>query len=223
MKTESLTLIWKSLPLFFQGIVVTVELFFLASILSIALGTCFGMLTSNRLRLPLLSKAISGITFVFRAVPFFVQLLIVYFVVPEVLGINLNPFPASVIALGVCSSGYVAQFIRGGIDEIPLSQWETASTLGYSKKQTLFAVVFPQAMRAALPALNNELESLLKSTAIASSIGMLELTRMGMNIVSREMEPVAIYLAIAFFYGCLSFALSWITKKTERKFFYVKY
>lgn len=223
MTLDSIELIWKSLPLFFQGILVTIQLFFLATIFSILLGIFFGICTCKRIKFPLVFKIINGMTFTFRAIPFFVQLLIIYFVVPELFGFNLSPFLASVMALGICSSGYVAQFIRGGIDEIPSSQWETASTLGYSKKQTLFKIIFPQAFRASLPSLNNELESLLKSTAIASSIGMLELTRIGMNVVSREMEPVPIYLAIAFFYGCLSVSLSWITKQLERRFFYVKY
>jgi His/Glu/Gln/Arg/opine family amino acid ABC transporter permease subunit len=223
MTTEPLFLIWKSLPLLLQGMIVTIQLFLSASTFSILLGICFGIVTCKKLRIPHLFKVINGVTFTLRAVPFFVQLLIIYFVVPEIFGFNLNPFPASVIALSLCSSGYVAQFIRGGIDEIPSSSWETASTLGYSKKQALFMIVFPQAFRAALPALNNELESLLKSTAIASSIGMLELTRIGMNVVSREMEPVPIYLAIALLYGALSLILNWTTKRLERKFFYVKY
>ncbi len=223
MTPDPFALIWRSLPLFFQGVVVTVELFLLASLLSVLLGIFFGMVTCKKLHCLFLSRFIKGVTFALRAVPFFVQLLIIYFVVPELCGFQLEPFPASVLALGLCSSGYVAQFIRGAIDTLPTSHWETASTLGYGKRQTLFHIVFPQAFRAALPALNNEFESLLKSTAIASSIGMLELTRIGMNVVSRELEPVPIYLALAFFYGGLSLALNWMTKRIEKRFHYVNY
>lgn len=220
MSNSFLALIWKSLPLFFQGMAVTVQLFLLASILSIILGICFGVFTSEAFKIPIFSQLINAITFTCRAIPFFVQLLIMYFVVPELFGFNLNPFPAAVIALGICSSGYVGQFIRGGINEIDPSHWESAFTLGYSKQQTLFKVIFPQVLRSSLPALNNELESLLKSTAIASSIGMLELTRIGMNIVSREMELVPVYLAVAVFYGCLSVLLKFMTKQVEKRFFY---
>ncbi len=223
MTPDPFALIWRSLPLFFQGVVVTIQLFILASLLSMLLGIAFGMLTCKKLHCPFLSRLIQGMTFALRAVPFFVQLLIVYFVVPELCRFHLNPFSASVLALSLCSSGYVAQFIRGALDAIPVSHWETASTLGYGKRQTLFNIAFPQAFRSALPALNNEFESLLKSTAIASSIGMLELTRVGMNVVSRELEPVPIYLALAFFYGCLSLALTWVTKRMEKRFRYVNY
>lgn len=223
MTTNPFLLIGKSTPLFLKGAAVTIELFLLAALLSVALGVCLGILSSEQFKVPYASKIINGLTFVSRAVPFFVQLLIVYFVVPDLFGFSLNPFAASIIALGLCSSGYVAQFIRGAINSLPLSQWESAFTLGYTKKQSLFFIILPQSFRLALPSLNNEFESLLKSTAIASSIGMLELTRIGMNVVSREMEPVPIYLAIAFLYGCLSLLLNFFTKRLEKRFTYAKY
>jgi len=77
-------------------------------------------------------------------------------------------------------------------------------------------------MRHVLPAFNNELDSLLKSTAVVSSIGMLELTRMGMNIVSREMEPVPIYLTVALFYLGMSALLNSAARLIEKRISYVK-
>jgi ABC-type amino acid transport system permease subunit len=77
-------------------------------------------------------------------------------------------------------------------------------------------------LRNILPAFNNELDALLKSTAIVSSIGLLELTRAGMNLVSREMEPVPIYLMVALFYLSMSAILNAITRVMERKLAYVK-
>jgi octopine/nopaline transport system permease protein len=72
--------------------------------------------------------------------------------------------------------------------------------------------------RNVLPAFNNELESMLKSTAILSSIGMLELTRIGMNIVSRELkQPLAIYLIVALFYVAMSLALNFAAKHLEKR------
>jgi ABC-type amino acid transport system permease subunit len=77
--------------------------------------------------------------------------------------------------------------------------------------------------RLILPAISNELDALLKSTAVISSIGLLELTRAGMNIVSREFDPVPIYLTLAFLYLCMSAGINVITKKLERRYPYVKY
>lgn len=189
---------------------------------SFILGTLFGICTSNRLRISILTPIISGITFILRAVPFYVQLLIIYFVLPDLIGFNLQPFPASVIALGLCSSGYVSQIIRAGLNAVPLSQWETAQTLGYTTYQTLRYIIFPQTLLHILPPLNNELDNLLKSTAIVSSIGMLELTRVGMNIVSRTMEPVPVYLTIALFYVVMSALLNLLARTIEKKVSYVR-
>ncbi len=220
--TNYISLLERSLPLLLKGVVMTVQILISSASLSLLLGLLFGIASCNRLRIPLLSQAIEFLTFVLRAIPFFVQLLLVYFVLPDLLGFNLEPFPASVIALGLCSSGYVAQMVRGGLNGIPPAQWESAFALGLNIPQSLQHIILPQMGRTILPLLNNELDSLLKSTSIVSSIGMLELTRMGMNIVSREMQPVAIYLTVAFFYICMSALLNLVARMLERRLTYVK-
>ena len=145
----------RSAPLLFQGALMTLQVMVSSATLSMVLGLIFGSLSTDRLRIPFLSALIESITFVLRAIPFFVQLLIVYFVLPDLIGYNLEPFPASVLSLGVCSSGYVAQIVRAGINSIPASQWESAFTLGYSPLQTLRFIILPQMFRNVLPAFNN--------------------------------------------------------------------
>ncbi len=223
MEDEGLMeLFLRSLPLFLKGMEMTLSVLLLSAALSFSLGLVFGIFSCRRLKIRYVSFVIEGMTFIYRAVPFYVQLLIVYFVLPDLLGVNLEPFPASVIALGMCSSGYVAQIVRAGIDSIPVSQWEAAYVLGYTRRQTICSVIFPQMVRNVLPAFNNEFDALLKSTAVVSSIGLLELTRAGMNLVSREMEPVPIYLMVACFYLCLSGCINLFTRFLERKMSYVR-
>ncbi|HAB99406.1 MAG TPA: amino acid ABC transporter permease [Parachlamydiales bacterium] len=217
-----LSLLSRSLPLLLKGAAMTVQIFFSSASLGLALGCLWGTVSCNKLRIPVFSQMIEYLTFVLRAIPFFVQLILVYFVLPDILGINLDPFPASVIALGLCSSGYVAQIVRGGLNAIALGQWESAFSLGLNTLQSLRYIIIPQVGRNILPMLNNELDGLLKSTSIVSSIGMLELTRMGMNIVSREMQPVPIYLTVALFYLGLSASLHVVAKALERRLIYVK-
>ncbi len=217
-----LSLLSRSLPLLLKGAAMTVQIFFSAASLGLTLGCLWGTVSCNKLRIPVFSQMIEYLTFVLRAIPFFVQLILVYFVLPDILGINLDPFPASVIALGLCSSGYVAQIVRGGLNAIALGQWESAFSLGLNTLQSLRYIIIPQVGRNILPMLNNELDGLLKSTSIVSSIGMLELTRMGMNIVSREMQPVPIYLTVALFYLGLSASLHVVAKALERRLIYVK-
>jgi His/Glu/Gln/Arg/opine family amino acid ABC transporter permease subunit len=201
-----------------MGAVMTIKVLICAASISLAMGLIFGILCCEELKTPFLTPILHFCTFVLRAVPFFVQLLIVYFVFPDLLGLNLEVFPASVVALGACSSGYVCQIVRCGLNSIPPSQWEAAFVLGYNKIKTLYYIILPQMFRNVLPAFNNELESMLKSTAILSSIGMLELTRIGMNIVSRELkQPLAIYLIVALFYVAMSLALNFAAKHLEKR------
>lgn len=215
-------LLMRSFPLLLKGLQMTVSVMLLSGCISITLGLFFGIFLSKRLRIPFFSNLIEWITFVYRAVPFYVQLLIVYYVIPELFGLNLEPFAAAVIALGMCSSGYIAQIVRTGINSISGAQWEAAFTLGYNKWQSLQSIILPQMIRNMMGAFINEFDSLIKSTAVVSSIGLLELTRVGMNLVSREMEPVPIYLSIALFYIGLSAFLNIATRILERKMTYVK-
>lgn len=220
---ELFELLQRTLPLLLTGALMTLKVLFFAASLSLTLGLFFGILSCEKLKVPFLAALVTWVTFVLRAVPFFVQLLIFYFVIPDFLGINLDVFPASVMALGACSSGYVCQIIRGGLNSIPVSQWEASFVLGYNKFQTLVYIILPQVFRNVLPSLNNEIEAVLKSTAVLSSIGMLELTRMGMNIVSRELkQPLAIYLIVAALYVSLSLVFNFVVKKLEKKMLHVQ-
>lgn len=209
-------------PLLAKGAWMTLKVLCFSSALSFFWGTLLGALCSKKLQIPYFSAAAGIFSFTARGTPFFLLLLIVYFVLPDLLGINFEPFYAAVLALGVSSSGYVAQLIRGALDAIPTAQWEAAQILGYSRRQRLWHIILPQAFRMLIPQFNNELDSLLKSTAIVSSIGLLELTRMGMNIVSREMDPAPVYLTLGAIYLLFSAAFNRIGKTIERRFPYVK-
>ena len=212
-----MTLFWNCLPLLLKGLELTLAILAASGVISFLLGTIFGILLSDRLKIAGLSKCIEAIAFIYRAVPFYVQLLIVYFVLPDLLGCNLGPFAASIIALGGCSAGYIGQAVRSGINAVPDLQWESGFVLGLPRIKTLRYIILPQALRLILPNLCNEFDAMLKSTSIASSIGLLELTRASMNLVSREMEPVPIYLMTAFFYLVISLGINTLMRLLERR------
>lgn len=220
MDNTTFDLILRSLPLLMKGAALSLQIFAIASCLSLVMGSIMGSLTCRRLRCRWIAPAIEGMVFVLRAVPVYVQLLIAYFVLPDLLGIELDAFTAAIIALSLCSAGYTAQIVRGGLNAVPREQWEAAYTLGYSTIDSLRFIIFPQLLRNILPALTGECDALLKSTAILASIGLLELTRMGMNIVSREMDPLPIYLAVAGLYICISAMINIISKKMEKRLRY---
>lgn len=212
--------ILKSLPLLLKGSILSLEIFFITSICSLCIGSIVGALTCERLRYRGLYMILESITFILRAVPIYVQLLIVYFVLPDVLNIKFEAFTAAVISLSLCSASYTAQIVRGGLNAIAKEQWETAYTLGYTVIDSLRFIIFPQLIKAILPSLTGELDSLLKSTSILASIGLLELTRMGMNVVSREMDPLPIYFAVAGLYVAISATFNLLSKKLEKRFSY---
>ncbi len=221
MKLICFDLVCRSFPLLLKGATLSLQILMLSGALSLSLGSLMGLLTCERLKNRAIAPIIEGTAFLLRAVPVYVQLLIAYFVLPDLLGIQIGAFTASVIALGLCSSGYITQIVRCGMNSINKEQWEAAYTLGYSTFDTVRHIIFPQALRTILPALTNEFDSLLKSTAILASIGLLELTRMGMNIISREMDPVTIYLEVALFYIMISSCINLFSKRLERRIRYV--
>lgn len=214
---HAMTLLCKYWPLLLQGAQMTLAILAASCVISFVLGTLFGILLSNRLKIKGVSQCIEVITFVYRGVPFFIQLLIVYFVLPDLIGCNLDPLTASVIALGGCSSGYVATAVRSGLNAVPQAQWESTTVLGFKRITALRHIILPQALRLIVPNLCNELDAMLKSTSIASGIGLLELTRASMNLVSREMEPVPIYLMAALFYLFFSLCINLGMRLLERR------
>jgi polar amino acid transport system permease protein len=186
--------------LLLKGAALTVGLSLGAMAIALVLGTVMGVLQSRRLRRPAVSRLLGAYGFVMQGVPFYVQLLIFYFVFPEIIGVNFSPAVAGFLALGLCSSAYVAQIVRGAMNALPDGQWDAAQVLGLSRLSALRIVILPQAFTNALPALSNELVNVIKSTAMISAIGALELTKVGMNIVSRNMDPVPTYAMLAALY-----------------------
>lgn len=215
--TNYLNLISIWMPLFLKGAAMTLKIAFFSASLSLSLGIVFGLLTNRQLRIPFLSKCIECLTFILRAVPFYVQLLIAYFVLPSLMNLQLSAFTASWLALGICSSGFMSQIIRGGLNAIDISQWEAAYALGYSPIQAFRFIIFPQVLNKVLPMLNNELENLIKSTSITASIGLLELTRVGMNLMSTHLKPLEVYLSIALFYLMFSLVINLCFRFFERR------
>lgn len=211
------TLLISSAPLLAQGLMMTIKIWIVASLISCLIGMILGIARSQQVRSAGVANFLDALTFVLRGVPLYVQLLISYFVLPDLIGINLPVFAAATITLGCCSAAYVSQIVRSGINSIAPGQWEAGFVLGYTRLQIIWWIIIPQMMRNVFPALIAECDQLLKSTSIVSSLGVLELTRVGMNIVAREMSPLTIYLTIAVLYLLISSILNGVAALLERK------
>ncbi len=176
-----------------------------------------GIACSRAMRMYGIAHLLDFYVFCVRGIPFFVQLLAAYFILPDLLGIELSPFAAGVLALGNCSTGYIAEIIRAAINALPTGQWEASAALGYSTFATIKHIVIPQMLAHSMPMLFNEFISVILSTSIISQIGTLELTKVGANIIAREMNPLPTYTALAVLYLFITTFTSWTGKYLERR------
>ncbi|QQR48719.1 amino acid ABC transporter permease [bacterium] len=203
--------------LLFNGSCVTLGAWLFAGTISMILGTCLGIISCQQIGSRGIIATIRIYTFVTKGIPVYVQILLAYFVLPQLIGINLPAFFAATGALAICSSGYVTEIVRAQINAIPRGQWDACFVLGYSLPQTIKRIIAPQALKHALPPLIGELEQLLKSTSLLATIGVTELTRVGMNIISRELNPLPVYLTIAVIYLLFSGMLNCLAWLINRK------
>jgi polar amino acid transport system permease protein len=206
------------LPVLMQGAGVTILLWIGAAIISFAIGLTTGAVRSKRLRVPGVAPISDMLVILLRGVPLYAQLMIAYFVIPQLTGISLSPFVTGVVTLGLCSGAYASEIIRGAIQAIPAGQWKAAHVLGYSRWHMIRYVILPQALRQALPALINEYSMVLKSTSIVASIGTLELTKVGMNIMYRTFNPLEVCFSIAAIYLTINTIFSTIGGFIEKRY-----
>ncbi len=205
--------------LFIKGTGTTVLLWSVSSVISFILGLVTGTIRAKQVRIPILSASADGITLLFRGVPLYAQLMIAYFALPQILGIAPSAFITGCITLGLCSGAYASELIRSGYNNIDQGQWLAAQVLGYSKWQQLYYIIGPQMLKNSFPALTNEYLMLLKSTALVGSIGILEVTKIGTNIMYRTFNPLPVSLVIAAIYLCLSAIISGIIFIIERNYY----
>lgn len=205
----------KSVPFLLKGMFVTLEL----SAVSVLIGTIFGMLlglarVSNNRILDWIAIVYSDF---FRGTPLIVQLFIIYFAIPSVLSLNIEPFLACTIACALNSGAYISEIVRGGILGVDKGQTEAAMSLGLNKIQAMWYIILPQAIKRILPAMGNEFIGLLKGTSVVSVIGMRELTREGQLIIARTYASAEIWMLVAIYYLVLVVGLSRVVNFIERK------
>lgn len=204
-------------PVFIRGTLVTIGAWLASGAISLFLGTILGILSCRFFKYTRLQYLIFCYTFIAKGVPAYVQILMAYFFLPALLGLYIPGYLAALGALAFCSSGYVAEIVRSAIDAVSCGQWQACFVLGYSTPQTLTRIILPQAAKHALPALCGESEQLLKSTSLLATIGITELTRTGMNIISKELNPIPVYAVIACIYLLLSALLHTGIAVTQKK------
>lgn len=187
------------------------------TIISVTVGTIIGVLIAM-LKLQK-NKLISSIAnlyiWVFRGTPLILQIFFLYYGLPS-FGIDLTPTAGALIALSLNSAAYMAEIIRGGIIAIDIGQFEASKALGFSYIETMGKIILPQAFRVIIPPVGNEFITMLKDTALVSTIAMSELMRTAQIMYAAKFstEP---FLGAAIIYLILTSIFTLTFNKLEKK------
>ncbi|MGC8971296.1 MAG: amino acid ABC transporter permease [bacterium] len=202
------------LPFLGKGALMTIELTLISVGIGVIIGVFGGIARVSKNPIFLIPSTVY--VEVIRGTPLLAQLFLVYFGLPS-LGINLPPFTAAVIAMGINSGAYVTEIFRGGIQSIEKGQMEAARSLGLSYIQAMRYVILPQAFRRILPPLGNEFVAMLKDSSLASTIAIAELMRVGREITSRTFRSFEVLAVVALLYLAITLPLSLLVRYTERR------
>ncbi|MBC8015667.1 MAG: amino acid ABC transporter permease [Sporomusaceae bacterium] len=209
-------LVVQSFPLLLLGAGVTIQI----TAVSVAAGLFIGMFVGiARLSKNWIIKALATayVDFI-RGTPLLVQLFLVYFALPIILGTRIDPFIAAITACSINSGAYVAEIFRGGIQSIDKGQMEAGRSLGMTWAQTMRHVILPQAFKRIIPPLGNEFIAMMKDSSLVSVIGFEELTRRGQLIIARTYGSFEIWLSVAVIYLVMTFTISRFVDYLERRY-----
>ncbi len=201
-------------PFFLKGLWMTSKIAFISLLTCTLIGFILGIFRSGK---NMIIKRIVGVYVAFvRGTPFVVQIFIVFFILPE-WGVQLDPFPAALLAMAIMGSGFICEIVSGGINSIPKGQWEAAASSGFTLVQQLRLVIVPQAMKTILPPLVGQYVLLIKDTSVVSVIGVMELTRVGWVTVVRIPEGLMVFSLVGALYFVISYPLILLSNFLERR------
>lgn len=202
-----------------DGILKSVVIFFLTLLFSLPLGLliCFGRMSKIK-PLSLFCKLLIS---VLRGTPLMLQLFVVYFAPYYLFGTSLRfidnwLFISVIIGFSVNYAAYFAEIYRSGISSVPAGQSEACMVLGMTKSQTFFKVIFAQVIKNVLPAITNEVITLVKDTSLAFSIGLIEMFTVAKMIASDQVSMLP-YLVAAVVYYIFNLLIAFSMSKIEKR------
>lgn len=198
-----------------EGSLITLKYSIIAVFFGLIIGTILAFCKTGRYRsLKLFSDVYTSI---FRGTPLLIQLSIIYFLLPSILGIKLSVFVAGSIAFSLNSGAYVSEVIRAGIESVDKGQMEAARALGIKEYYIMKDIIFPQAIRNILPSLINELVNMLKESAIISMLGEADLMRRAQMVAAETYDYFTPIITAAICYYVLVLFFSVIAKRVEKR------
>jgi His/Glu/Gln/Arg/opine family amino acid ABC transporter permease subunit len=208
------TLLVESLPLLARGLVVSLQIAGLSCMWGIVFGVSFAIFQLSDVRW--LRISVGFIVGIIRGTPMLLQLLFAYYLLPH-LGVEIDAFWTAIIAIGFNSSAYISQILRSGVQSIPKGQLEAAQVLGLDQYDTVRFIILPQTLAFIVPSLGNEFVTLVKDSALASIIGVAELSKEGRIIISRTYDSITIFIGMALLYLVVTTTVSYGMLLLERR------
>jgi polar amino acid transport system permease protein len=205
---------WDALPQLLYGAIITVEVSLAAMALSLALATALTIMQTggNRIARGFVHAYISYV----RGTPLLIQIFIIFYIVP-LIGLELGPLVAGILALALSSAAFTTEIMRGGLAAIPRTQFEAAQSLGLSTPTIWGRVILPQMFNLILPPLVNEFTLVIKSTPLISVITVVELMRIAQQIYNENFRPFEVLLGVAMIFFVLNFALTRVVALLEQR------
>ena len=208
------------IPAMLAGMGTSLQIFFLTLLLGLPLGL---LLAAGRMsRLAILRRPIQAFLLIMRGTPLMLQLFFFYFGPYYILGLRgMDRFLAVILAFVLNYSAYFAEIYRGGIESIPVGQYEAAAALGFTRKQTFFRIVLPQVLKRILPPMGNEFMTLVKDTALARVISVVELFDVAAKAANSYVSTVPFVVA-AVFYLVMNLVVGQLFLYAERRMNYYR-
>lgn len=184
---------------------------------SLCVGAVLGVVGAVVKRTRWGSMIVTPLISLLRGTPLVLQLALIYFCSPMMLGIPLSVLGAGILAFGLNSFAYVSEILRSGIESLPKGQFEAARALHIPRYFMWKDIILPQVMRSVLPSMVNEMITLLKETALISTIGGMDLMRMAQIIASQEFTYFLPLCIAGAYYYVLVLLIEWGGRVLERK------
>ena len=203
------------------GMLRTIGLFALTLIGALPLGMVIAMLKKSRFLV--VRAIINAYIAVIRGTPLMLQLLAWYFAPFYLLGLSIDGwrFPALVLGFIVNYAAYFAEIYRGGIEAIPIGQFEAAEVLGYTKAQTFMRIILPQVIKRIMPAITNEVITLVKDTSLASVLAYVEVFSLAKQISASQTSFMPFVIA-GIFYFVANYVVAFVMARIEKSMDYYK-
>ncbi len=214
-------------PKFLQGAGLTLYIALIGTVIGFAIGLVIGVIRTIPIRkndnifkkilFRILNFILAAYIEIFRGTPMIVQAMVIYYGLMEGFNIDLSPLSAAIFIVSINTGAYMSEIVRGGIDSVDKGQYEAASSVGMTHRQTMLYVIIPQAIRNILPATSNEFVINIKDTSVLNVIAVSELFYVSKDIKGALFRTFEVFFITCVVYFIMTFTITRILKYIERR------